>query len=51
MYLIIKKYDPEIILEDYFITISSFVFISGFFLARITLKAINEKKYVTVPSL
>jgi hypothetical protein len=43
MYLIINYYGPEIILEDYFKSISFFVYVIGFFLTRFILKLINAK--------
>jgi membrane-bound ClpP family serine protease len=43
MYLVINNCGPEIILEDYFKTISFVVYVAGFFLTRFILNKLNIK--------
>lgn len=43
LYLIIRIFGPDIIVEDYFKTISFFVYVLGFFLTRLVLNALKIK--------
>lgn len=43
LYLIIRIFGPDIIVEDYFKTISFFVYVLGFFLTRLVLNALQIK--------
>jgi membrane-bound ClpP family serine protease len=43
MYFIINKFGPDLILEDYFKTISFLIYFIGFFLTRIILKKLKIK--------